>query len=161
MIYFFVIGVKVISGLVNFCLVKFLKSLHNRGWAMISKSNLPHSLKTAFEELKFIYFEKATNFCEMSSADLSYVVTVKSMVEISQNFVALSEYIYEFIRFCPPALVTWQIPCSMFINLFQNSSSLPIYFILWFYNFYTLNDVTTFAPPPCLFPPPRLLEEGW
>ena len=42
--------------------------------------------------IKFIYFEKATNFCEISTVDLSYVVTVKSTVEISQNFVAFSEY---------------------------------------------------------------------
>ena len=45
-----------------------------------------------FGLLKFIYSEKATNFCEISTVDLSYVVTVKSMVEISQNFVAFSEY---------------------------------------------------------------------
>ena len=43
-------------------------------------------------ELKFIYSEKATHFCEISIIDLSYVVTVKSTVEISQNFVAFSEY---------------------------------------------------------------------
>ena len=42
--------------------------------------------------LKFIYSEKATKFYEISTVDLSYVVTVKSTVEISQNFVAFSEY---------------------------------------------------------------------
>ena len=42
--------------------------------------------------LKFIYSEKATKFCEISIVDLSYVVPVKSKVEISQNFVAFSEY---------------------------------------------------------------------
>ena len=42
--------------------------------------------------LKFIYYEKATKFCEISTVDLSYVVPIKSMVEISQNFVAFSEY---------------------------------------------------------------------
>ena len=42
--------------------------------------------------VKFIYSEKATNFCEISTVNLSYVVTVKSTVEISQNFVAFSEY---------------------------------------------------------------------
>ena len=42
--------------------------------------------------VKFIYAEKATNFCEISTVDLSYVVTVKSTVKISQNFVAFSEY---------------------------------------------------------------------
>ena len=42
--------------------------------------------------VKFIYSEKATNFCEISTLDLSYVVTVKSTVEILQNFVTFSEY---------------------------------------------------------------------
>ena len=41
--------------------------------------------------LKFMYSEKATNFCEISTVDLSYVVTVKSTVEILQNFVAFLE----------------------------------------------------------------------
>ena len=39
-----------------------------------------------------IYSEKATHFCEISSINVSYVVTVKSTVDISQNFVAFSEY---------------------------------------------------------------------
>ena len=39
-----------------------------------------------------IFWEAATNFCEISTLDLSYVVTVKSTVEISQTFVAFSEY---------------------------------------------------------------------
>ena len=43
-------------------------------------------------QLKFIYSEKATKFCEISTVDLSYVVTVKSTEEISQNCVAFSEY---------------------------------------------------------------------
>ena len=43
--------------------------------------------------LKFIYSEKAINVCEISTVDLSYVVTVKSTGEILQNFVAFSEYI--------------------------------------------------------------------
>ena len=42
--------------------------------------------------LKFIYSEKATKFCKISTLLLSYVVPVKSQVEISQNFVAFSEY---------------------------------------------------------------------
>ena len=42
-------------------------------------------------KVKFIYSEKATKFCEISTLDLSYVVQVKSTVEISQNFVAFSE----------------------------------------------------------------------
>ena len=42
--------------------------------------------------VKVIYSEKAIIFCEISTIDLSYVVTVKSMVEILRNFVAFSEY---------------------------------------------------------------------
>ena len=42
--------------------------------------------------LKIIYSEKTTFFCEISTVDLSFVVMVKSSVEISQNFVAFSEY---------------------------------------------------------------------
>ena len=45
-----------------------------------------------FPILKFIYSEKATKFCEISPKNLSYVVPVQSSVEISQNFVAFSEY---------------------------------------------------------------------
>ena len=47
-----------------------------------------------FYLVKFIYSEKATKFCEISTLFLSYVVSVKSKVEISQNFVAFSEYVY-------------------------------------------------------------------
>ena len=39
------------------------------------------------QNLKFIYSEKATKFCKIST-----VVPVKSTVEISQYFVAFSEY---------------------------------------------------------------------
>ena len=42
--------------------------------------------------IKFQYSEKATKFCAISTLLLSYVVPVKSKVEISQNFVAFSEY---------------------------------------------------------------------
>ena len=42
--------------------------------------------------VKFIYFEKATKFCEIFPFLLSYVVPVKSKEKISQNFVAFSEY---------------------------------------------------------------------
>ena len=41
---------------------------------------------------KFIYSEKATKFCEISTFLLSNVVPVKSKVKISHNFVAFSEY---------------------------------------------------------------------
>ena len=42
--------------------------------------------------LKFIYSEKATKFCEIFTLLLSCVMPVKSKLKISQNFVALSDY---------------------------------------------------------------------
>ena len=45
--------------------------------------------------LKFIYPEKATKLCEIFPLFLTTEHTVKSKGKISQNFVALSEYIYE------------------------------------------------------------------
>ena len=42
--------------------------------------------------LKFIYSEMATKFCEISTVDLTGTTQGKSTVEISQNFVAYSEY---------------------------------------------------------------------
>ena len=42
--------------------------------------------------IKFVYSEKATKFCEISTLLLSYVVPIKSKVEISQYFVAFSQY---------------------------------------------------------------------
>ena len=42
--------------------------------------------------IKFIYSEKATKFCEISFVNFSYVVPVKSSVEILQNFDAFSEF---------------------------------------------------------------------
>ena len=43
--------------------------------------------------IKFVYSEKTTKFCEISNLLLSTVHTDKSKAEISQNFVAFSEYI--------------------------------------------------------------------
>ena len=42
--------------------------------------------------IKFILIEKATKFCEITTNYLFYVLPVKKLVEISQNFVAFSEY---------------------------------------------------------------------
>ena len=49
----------------------------------------------------FIYSEKATKFCEISTILLTTVHTVKSKVEILQNFVAFSEYMnFSNLRDC-------------------------------------------------------------
>jgi hypothetical protein len=45
-----------------------------------------------FIKIKFIYSEKATQFCEISTLDFFYVVPVKSTVDILQNFAVFSEY---------------------------------------------------------------------
>ena len=42
--------------------------------------------------IKFIYSEKATKFCEISTVDLSHIVPVKYTVENLQIFEAFSEY---------------------------------------------------------------------
>jgi hypothetical protein len=62
--------------------------------------------------LKFIYSEKATNFCKISNVDLSYVVTVKSTMKISQNFVAFSEYMNVIdLQFGSIKSVAFEIHC--------------------------------------------------
>ena len=43
--------------------------------------------------IKFIYYEKATKFCDIFTLLLSYVIPVKSKVKISHTFVAFSKYI--------------------------------------------------------------------
>ena len=50
-------------------------------------------LNVILKYVKFIYSEKVTKFCKISTVNLSYIVPVKFTVEISQNFVAFSEYI--------------------------------------------------------------------
>ena len=50
----------------------------------------PHSRKQV--ELKFIYSENVTKFCEIFTLVLTTVHTVKSKVKFSQNFVTFSEY---------------------------------------------------------------------
>ena len=59
--------------------------------------------------LKFIYSEKAIKFCKISILDLSYVVMVKSTVEIFQNFVAFSEYMNLKITFGLRAFVEFGV----------------------------------------------------
>ena len=44
--------------------------------------------------INFMYSEKATKFCEISTLDLTVLHMVKSKVKISENFVAFSEYMY-------------------------------------------------------------------
>ena len=53
------------------------------------------NLSMVCNNLKFIYSEKATEFCEISTLLLSYVLSAIQKyvkVEISQNFVSFSDY---------------------------------------------------------------------
>ena len=67
---------------------------------VFTKENLLHFvdllINTQFvakiTSIKFIYFEKATNFFEISTLLLTGTTYDKSKVKISQNFVAFSEY---------------------------------------------------------------------
>ena len=45
-----------------------------------------------FGQLKFIYSEKATKFCEISTLDLTVTTKNKFTLEISQKFATFSEY---------------------------------------------------------------------
>ena len=60
--------------------------------------NIFFNLTKIERQVKFIYFEKATHFAKISTVDLSYAMTVKSTVEISQTLVAFSEYLYELYK---------------------------------------------------------------
>ena len=53
----------------------------------LEENSVPHMLK-------FIYSEKATKFCEISTVDLTVTTSDKSTVEISQKFVAFSDKIF-------------------------------------------------------------------
>ena len=64
-------------------------------------------------EVKFIYSEKATKFGETFTLLLSYVVPVKSKLKISQNFVAISEYVYELKITLQNDLVKAKIHCTV------------------------------------------------
>ena len=68
--------------------------------------------------VKLIHSEKATQFYEIFTLLLSYVVPVRSKVKISQNFVAFSEYMNFIIngQKCPPhklVLTIFFIPAAL------------------------------------------------
>ena len=57
-----------------------------------TKNHLTTSHKIPINWVEFVYSEKAKKFCKISTLLVSTVHTDKSKVEISQNFVAFSEY---------------------------------------------------------------------
>ena len=64
-----------------------------------------------------MYSEKAAFFCEISTVYLTYLVMVKSTVEISQNVLAFSEYM-NFIA------VNHNIDIVDIVSIFMNQSLL-------------------------------------
>ena len=62
-------------------------------YAQSKLANVLHAKALARRlEVKFIYSEKATKFCEIFTLLLTTVLTVKSKGKVLQNFVAFSEY---------------------------------------------------------------------
>ena len=88
----------------NLCPEKFPSSIHFRRHSidvhrksnntLVKKNKEPFCCDECGKtfKVKFIFSEKATKFYEISTLLLSYVVPFKSKVDISQNFVAFSEY---------------------------------------------------------------------
>ena len=84
--------------------------------------------------VKFLYSEKATEFCKIFPLPLSYVVPVKSKVEILQNFVAFSEYMN----------FTWEWFCTFFGGI-QSEKVLGLSYIRTFNEFPNELDVLTWV----------------
>ena len=62
-------------------------------WKYLPFAFYPNQAINSFlTPLKFIYSEKVTKFCKISTKYLSYGLPFKELVEILQNFVAFSEY---------------------------------------------------------------------
>ena len=66
--------------------------------------------------VKFIYSERATKFCEISTLLLSVCTEEKSKVGISQNFVAFSEYT-NFIKFRTLTIFSYFLPAILCVRL--------------------------------------------
>ena len=68
-------------------------------------------------QLKFIYSEKASKFCEIFTLLLFYVVSVKSKVKILQNFVALLEYMnFKIAKHCWALAINFSVQLIVFLD---------------------------------------------
>ena len=71
----------------------FRRQMHSKYLVSDQNIYLYKKARLIFKKtLQFVYSEKTTKFCKISTLFLSTVHTDKSEVEISQNFVAFSEY---------------------------------------------------------------------
>ena len=78
--------------------------------------------------VKFLYSEKVTKFCEISTLLLSTIHTDKSKVEISQNFMAFSEYM-NFTNPSPALYYSgtcWPFSCHSIISLTLNAENVGL-----------------------------------
>ena len=73
---------------------RYRYAYHRSSWLVAGKADPGgYNCGVFLNWLKFIYSEKATKFLQNLHLTLSYVVAVKSEVEISKTFMAFLEYI--------------------------------------------------------------------
>ena len=103
------------------------------------ESSLSVKLLNFFKSvIKFVYSKKTTKFCKISTLPLSTVHSDKNKVEISQNFVAFSEYM-NFKRWLKASLTLtcFVVPLESILLTFgeeifqQESYRSGSYFITW------------------------------
>ena len=80
-----------------------------------------------FGIVKFISSEKATEFCEIFTLLMSYIVTVKSKVKILQNFVAFSEY----MNLIMTSVRLWSLGLETFSEYLMITKVATIWFSVW------------------------------
>ena len=78
--------------LVEFCQIYFNRKTMLRDYEAARNCGQPKNYEKLAKVLKFIYSEKGTKFCKISTVDLIITTQDKSTVEILQRFVAFSEY---------------------------------------------------------------------
>ena len=100
--------------------------------------------------LKFIYSEKATKFCEISTLLLSVCTVDKSKVKISQNFVAFSEH-------------TNLLQVSQLWNSIKIRNMEHVQFIKYTWNRENTNAISKNASPHCsdYMSPPSKKKLSW
>ena len=81
--------------------------------------------------MKFIHSEKATEFCEISTNYLTGNTQDKWLMEISQNFLAFSEYMNFTVFFYSRKLKSSIWLHASTIILFQNRPLLFFWFEVW------------------------------
>ena len=115
---------SVIQHLLKLADLQSIKEQRLNNWVNFQLSIMKKLWDIAQENLvyiKFLYSEKSTKFWEISTLLLSYVVPVKSKVETSINFLALSEYMNFNFQLQTPEVsqfyMMWRSPMIFLIVL--------------------------------------------